>query len=93
MKKTPRHKALKRDGRRKKGPVESCYKRIGQMVLEKRTRSGMTQQQVASKIGWSRAAVSNFEAGRTRVMLHDLPRLAQILCISFLDFIDPTWLT
>lgn len=67
--------------------VEACYLHIGSILLEMRERRGWPQARVADAMGWTRANVANVEAGRQRVMLHDLPRLAKALGVPVLDLL------
>lgn len=41
-----------------------------------RTALGWTQADLASKIGLQRTSVVNIEAGRQRVLLHDIEKIA-----------------
>lgn len=41
-----------------------------------RTTLGWTQEDLAKKIGLTRTSVVNIEAGRQRVLLHDIEKIA-----------------
>ena len=62
--------------------IEPIYLQIGVACLEARQRRGLTQAQVAQKMDWTRASVANLETGRQRIMLHDIPRLANALGLA-----------
>lgn len=72
--------------------VEDCYRELGALVLEMRERRGWPQQHVATAMGWTRASIANIEGGRQRVMLHDLPRLADVLGLPVRDLLPAKWL-
>jgi DNA-binding XRE family transcriptional regulator len=59
--------------------AEAPYVLFGQAVAEERRRLGMSQQQVADKIGLSRPSITNIELGRQRVLLGDLLDFAKAL--------------
>jgi len=71
--------------------VEDCYRLIGEVMCEMRERLGITQTDLAKKLGWTRASVCNIEGGMQRVMMHDLDRIAVALCIPVHDLLLPTW--
>ncbi len=50
--------------------VEPLYKRLGGLIAAERSYRGMRQEDLAKKIGISRAALANMEAGRQRILLH-----------------------
>lgn len=52
--------------------IPPIYAEIGAWLKEQRTSIGWTQAQVASAMGWSRASVANIEAGRQKMLHHDV---------------------
>lgn len=52
--------------------LEPCYIRLGKAIVEARVEVGMTQGQLAQKIGISRPSLANMELGRQRILLHHL---------------------
>lgn len=52
--------------------VEPCYVRLGKAIKQARLHIEMHQEDLANKIGVSRAALANMEAGRQRIYLHHL---------------------
>lgn len=46
-------------------------------VIEARSRAGLTQQQLAKKMGTTQPAIARLESGRTPPSLRTLERLAQ----------------
>ena len=59
---------------------------VGGNIKRHRLTLGWSQQELADRFGVSRAAVSQYEIGTGEVNAGDLPRLADLLGISLLDF-------
>ena len=59
---------------------------VGSNIKKHRLTLGWSQQELADRFGVSRAAVSQYEIGTGEVNAGDLPRLADLLGISLLDF-------
>lgn len=55
------------------------YKFFGQRVLAERTALGLSQDDLARRVDLSRASIANIEAGRQRVLLHQVLALAHAL--------------
>jgi transcriptional regulator with XRE-family HTH domain len=73
-------------------PVDRCYAHIGIVLRRLRSIHGWTQQEVAGRIGWTRASIANIEAGKQRVMMHDLPLLARVIRCRVRDLLPAEWL-
>lgn len=68
------------------------YRRLGRAVAERRGELGLTQSDVAEKLGLSRASLANLENGRQRIMVHQLFALVSALKLkSILDLVPRTW--
>ena len=68
------------------------YRRLGQAVAERRTELGLTQREVAEKLGLSRASIANLETGRQRILVHQLYALVRALNLkSILDLVPKVW--
>ena len=63
-------------------PFADIYKPLGQLVRAFRTRAGLSQQELADKIGLTRTSVTNIEKGRQRIPLHLLFALADALKVA-----------
>src|SRR2546421_3109667 len=61
--------------------LDAYYREFGNRVRDARGQR-WTQQQVAAKVGLSRAAVANVERGRQRVPLHMIARFAEALGVD-----------
>jgi len=59
--------------------VEPIYRMLGAKVAQIRNLLGKRQEDVAKAVGMSRAALANIEAGRQRIMMHDVESLARAL--------------
>ncbi len=68
------------------------YRRLGRAVAKRRAELGFTQDDVAKRLGLSRASVANLENGRQRIMVHQLFALANTLNLkTILDLVPKTW--
>lgn len=68
------------------------YRRLGRVVAERRRELGLTQSDVAKKLGLSRASLANLENGRQRILVHQLFALVNALKLeSILDLVPTTW--
>ena len=55
---------------------------IGKSLQSKRKRRGLTQRELAEKIGLTREAVASYEAGRSQLMVTTLLDIAAVLRIT-----------
>src|SRR3546814_14157662 len=62
---------------------EAFFKALGERIAKARKERGLTQQQLADKLGVSQQTLAHYEVGRVGVGTTMLPRLAQILDLSF----------
>ena len=58
------------------------YRIFGRRVSVERSALGMSQEELARRVGLSRASIANIEAGRQRVLLHQVLALAYALDAS-----------
>jgi transcriptional regulator with XRE-family HTH domain len=66
------------------------YARIfGAHLRELRTAAGLSQRELAARVGTSSAAISNFEAGNNAPTLGTIVRLASALDSSLSDLLEP----
>ncbi len=72
-------------------PVETIYAAIGLRVRYIREAVGMTQDELAKKIGRSRTVVVNFETGKERCMLHTIEEMAKALNTSPKHLLRGLW--
>ncbi len=55
------------------------YELIGQKLQKAREELGMSQKDLARRLGCSQASLSNYELGKRRLYLSDLHRISKIL--------------
>ncbi|MCK0197405.1 helix-turn-helix transcriptional regulator [Ancylobacter crimeensis] len=61
---------------------DSLYVAFGEAVALRRDHLGMTQAQLAARVGLSRASIANIEGGRQNVLLHHACSIAAALGLS-----------
>ncbi len=70
--------------------MEQIYREIGRRVGAAREASDLTQERLAAKVGLSRTSIVNLEAGRQRVPIHQLYRIADALGCHPADLLPPS---
>jgi transcriptional regulator with XRE-family HTH domain len=55
------------------------YRSIGIKIQEARQELGLTQQELASRLACTQAALSNYELGKRRIDFASLEQIAEIL--------------
>jgi transcriptional regulator with XRE-family HTH domain len=56
--------------------VEQLYREFGRALRARRKQAGLSQDDVAQRVGMSRTSITNIEQGRQHVSLHVLYELA-----------------
>ena len=56
--------------------IEPVYRLLGAKVEMMRNTLGWTQDDLAKRIGLSRASIANLELGRQRLMMHHVEKIA-----------------
>ncbi len=64
------------------------YSTLGALIKEHRNQKGLTQAELAKKVGLPRTGIANIEAGRQRLYLHTLINIANALDINICSVID-----
>lgn len=59
--------------------VEPIYVKLSKMIVTRRITLGMTQVQLAAKLGISRPYLARMETGKQRIYLHHLLKLEKVL--------------
>jgi transcriptional regulator with XRE-family HTH domain len=62
---------------------EAFFKQMGARIAQARKERGLTQEQLAGQLGVSQQALAHYEVGRIGVASAMLPRLAELLDLSF----------
>ncbi len=65
------------------------YKSIGRRLQLAREEAGLSQEQLAAKIGCSQSSLSNYEKGRRRLYLAQLEKIAEELQKPMDYFMQP----
>jgi transcriptional regulator with XRE-family HTH domain len=65
------------------------YRGIGMKIQQAREELGITQQELASRLGCTQAALSNYELGKRRLYLANLERIASALGKPLSYFTEP----
>ena len=68
---------------------DELYDKLGGLIRARRKALSLTQQDVAARIGMSRASLANIETGRQKVLVHQLYALAEALDLSPADLLPP----
>ncbi len=66
----------------------NAYEKIGRKLQEAREEAGLSQEELAKKIGCTQASLSNYELGKRRLYLADLQRIGQLLGKQITYFLD-----
>jgi ribosome-binding protein aMBF1 (putative translation factor) len=59
------------------------YEELARIVIRYRTDRGLTQEQLANRMGTSHSAISRIESGQHRTSVQTLQRLAEALDLRF----------
>ncbi len=72
---------------------ELLRRHVGALIKARRKRLKITQEDLAARMGMSRAALANIETGRQNMLLHHLYRFAEMLGLKVTDLLpDPALL-
>jgi len=64
---------------------------FGARVQQLRDALGMTQDDLRKKVGLTRTSITNIEAGRQRVLLHDVDTFSKAFGISPRNLMKGIW--
>lgn len=59
---------------------------LGQRIRQARERKGLSQEDLAAEISKDQRAISEYEHGKRRISVVDLPQMAHVLDVSLLYF-------
>lgn len=68
--------------------MENKLKKVGCKIKELRSQRGISQIELAKKIGLSQTNLSNIERGRTTTTLQNLFKIQEVLQCRMADFFD-----
>ena len=69
------------------GQIELTSAHVGMMILTHRQAAGMTQEQLAAKVGKSRPQIANIESGRSSFDIKQLSAFAAALGVPAKELI------
>jgi transcriptional regulator with XRE-family HTH domain len=64
------------------------YKNIGKKIQMAREEAGLSQEELASRLGYTQAALSNYELGKRRLYLANIQQIASELNKPLSYFLD-----
>jgi DNA-binding XRE family transcriptional regulator len=67
---------------------DAVYLIVGSAIRRHRQQAGISQPELAEKLGLNRSSISNIEAGRQRLMLHTLCEIADIFAVPVATFFE-----
>ena len=62
--------------------LDSIYIEFGQVIRDRRSAMGLTQEKLAEEAGLNRVSLAKLEKGKQRILFHDAIKLSSILGIS-----------
>lgn len=65
------------------------YKSIGRQLQLAREEAGLSQEQLAARVGCSQSTLSNYEKGKRRIYLAQLEKIAEVLQKPIDHFMQP----
>jgi len=69
------------------------YKNIGKKIQMAREEAGLSQEELASRLGYTQAALSNYELGKRRLYLANIEQIAKELNKLLSYFLDESVVT
>lgn len=66
------------------------YKTIGKKIQKAREEAGLSQEELSSRLGYTQAALSNYELGKRRLYLPNIEQIARELNKPLSYFLDET---
>ncbi len=70
-------------------PNENCQReKVLLLLKEMRQKRGITQVELAEKLGVPQSFVSKYESGERQLDILELRQICQLIGISFVDFIQ-----
>lgn len=72
-------------------PVEPIYQAFGARIVMLRDTLDVTQEELATRTGMSRASIANIEVGRQRVYTHQVAMFAKALGTTPRNLLKGIW--
>jgi transcriptional regulator with XRE-family HTH domain len=67
------------------------FREIGRRIQQAREERGLTQEELAAKLGCTQSALSNYELGKRRLYLSGLEHIARVLDKPLSYFMEMGW--
>jgi DNA-binding XRE family transcriptional regulator len=77
---------------KKPDPIQPIYRLIGAKIEQMRSQIGWTQDDLAKRIKLTRTSVTNIEAGRQRLLLHQIDDIAAAFQTTPKHLLRGVWL-
>lgn len=71
--------------------TEPVYRLLGARVEHIRTTLGWRQEDLAKKVALTRTSIANIEAGRQRILLHDVEKFAAAFSMEPKSLLRGIW--
>lgn len=71
--------------------LEPVYRQFGAKVEQIRSTLGWTQEQLGKSVGLNRTSITNIEAGKQRILLHDVERFAKAFNVEPKTLLRGIW--
>jgi transcriptional regulator with XRE-family HTH domain len=72
-------------------PIEACHQAVGVRIRIIREALGISQHELAPRVGISRGSIANIETGRQRLLLDDIESFARALNTSPKHLLKGIW--
>jgi transcriptional regulator with XRE-family HTH domain len=72
-------------------PIEACHQAVGARVRMIRETLGLDQSELGKRVGLNRTSITNIEAGRQRLLLHNIETFARALGTSPKHLLKGVW--
>lgn len=72
-------------------PIEPIYRLMGAKIEQLRNVLGWSQEDLAKKVGLTRGSIANIEAGKQRILLHDVERFCTAFQTSPRNLLRGVW--
>jgi transcriptional regulator with XRE-family HTH domain len=72
-------------------PIEACHQSFGARIRLMRETLGLSQDDLAKRVGYKRVSVSNIETGRQRLLLNTVEDFARALATTPKHLMKGIW--
>ncbi len=72
--------------------IQAVYRCLGGRIQLIRETLGMSQQELAKRVGYTRVSIVNIEAGRQRLPLHQVEEIAKALSSTPKNLLRGIWI-